>query len=233
MEPWEEEGPEVVKRFMYVNRKAPYGTIYALENLEVGEQSPHTDLAPDVSADAIMAHVVEGVRILRRGGIPEPVVEFAYTHHGTSLIEFFWHKYQERNQEESAPNGRDESFFRYPGMSPRTKETAILMLVDAIEAAGRTVDPPTKANFEEMVRRIVFGKLGQGQLDRSGLTMEDLRVISTRIAETLTSVYHKRIRYPWQDQAEREDGGAPEAPDDTGSPSPAPAEEATQPMEER
>ncbi|MFW6051675.1 MAG: HDIG domain-containing metalloprotein, partial [Myxococcota bacterium] len=65
---------------------------YFVENLEPGERSPHEDLDPDVSADAIMAHVVEGTRILRHGGIPEPVVEFAYTHHGTSVIEYFWHK---------------------------------------------------------------------------------------------------------------------------------------------
>jgi len=171
---------------------------YFVENLEEGERSPHADLAPDVSADAIMAHVVEGVNILRRGGLPEPVVEFAYTHHGTSVIEYFWHKCLEQGN----PKNLDENSFRYPGMRPRTKETAILMLIDSIEAASRTIDPPTVEKFEEMVSRIVFVKLKQGQLDESGLTLEDLRIITARIAETLTKSHHKRIKYPWQARSE-------------------------------
>jgi hypothetical protein len=172
---------------------------YFVENLEEGEQSPHNNLPPDVSADAIMAHVVEGVNILRRGGLPEPVVEFAYTHHGTSVIEYFWHKCLEQGN----PKNLDENAFRYPGMRPRTKETAILMLIDSIEAASRTIDPPTIEKFEEMVSRIVFVKLKQGQLDESGLTIDDLRVITARIAETLTKSHHKRIKYPWQARSER------------------------------
>ncbi|MEM9195792.1 MAG: HDIG domain-containing metalloprotein, partial [Myxococcota bacterium] len=172
---------------------------YFVENLEDGEESPHKGLDPDVSADAIMAHVVEGVNILRKGGIPEPVVEFAYTHHGTSVIEYFFHK----SLEAGNPRNLTENWFRYPGMRPRTKETAILMLIDSIEAASRTIDPPTAENFEEMVQRIVFVKLKQGQLDESGLTMDDLRILVSRISETLTKVHHKRIKYPWQKRKEQ------------------------------
>ena len=176
---------------------------YFIENLDPGEVSPHEGLDPDVSADAIMAHVVEGVRILREGRIPEPVVEFAYTHHGTSVIEYFWHKCLGQGN----PKQLGESFFRYPGMRPRTKETAILMLIDAIEAASRTIDPPEREKFEEMVNRILFVKLRQGQLDESGLTVEDLRVISKRLVDMLVKMNHHRIRYPWQDAKER--GEAP------------------------
>ena len=171
---------------------------YFVENLQPGEATPHREIPPDLSADAIMAHVVEGVNILRRGGIPEPVVEFAYTHHGTSVIEYFWHK----TLSEGNPRERDESFFRYPGMRPRTKETAILMLVDSIEAASRTIDPPERDKFEEMVQRIIFVKLRQGQLDESGLTMLELRTISSRIVDSLCSIYHSRIKYPWQEKKE-------------------------------
>ena len=170
-----------------------------VENLARGEQTPHASYEPDVSADAIMAHVVEGTNILRRGGIPEPVVEFAYTHHGTSVIEYFWHKTLEAGN----PKNRDESFFRYPGMRPRTKETAILMLVDSIEAASRTIDPPERDKFEEMVQRIVFVKLRQGQLDESGLTLADLRTLTTQLVDTLCNVHHSRIRYPWQDRKDK------------------------------
>ena len=172
---------------------------YYIENLGTGETSPHDALSPHVSADAIMAHVVEGVRLLREGGIPEPVVEFAYTHHGTGVIEYFWHKCLE----EGNPEGLDESFFRYPGMRPRTKETGILMIVDAVEAASRTVDPPTREGFDAAVQRIVSVKMRQGQLDESGLTFEELRLISEKITDTLCSIHHTRIKYPWQDREER------------------------------
>ncbi|HEU4406634.1 MAG TPA: HDIG domain-containing protein, partial [Polyangiaceae bacterium] len=142
---------------------------YFVENLAPGERTPHADLEPHVSADAIMAHVVIGTRLLREGGVPEEVVEFAYTHHGTQLVEFFWHKCLEQGN----PKNLTEKHFRYPGMKPQTKETAILMLIDSIEAAGRTIDPPDRDKFEEMIKRVVFTKLKAGQLDESGLTMED------------------------------------------------------------
>ena len=173
---------------------------YYVENLVAGEPSPHADLEPDVSADAIMAHVVEGVRILREGGIPEPVVEFAYTHHGTSVIEYFWHKCLEAGN----PKGLSDAAFRYPGMRPRTKETAILMLIDAIEAAARSVEEPSPEKCEGVVQRVTNVKLRQGQLDESGLTMEDLRVLQSTLIDTLCNVYHNRIKYPWQDKEEGE-----------------------------
>jgi hypothetical protein len=172
---------------------------YFVENLAHGERTPHDDLAPEVSADAIMAHVVMGTKILRQGGIPEPVVEFAYTHHGTQVVEFFWAKCKESGN----PKGLTQEHFRYPGMKPQTKETAILMLVDSIEAASRTIFPPEQKKFEEMIQRVVFTKLTSGQLDESGLTLEDLRVITGRMASTLVNMYHGRIKYPWQREQER------------------------------
>lgn len=178
---------------------------YYVENLVAGEATPHADLEPDVSADAIMAHVVEGVRILREHGIPEPVVEFAYTHHGTSVIEYFWHKCLEAGN----PKGLSDAAFRYPGMRPRTKETAILMLIDAIEAAARSVEEPTREKFEGVVQRVTNVKLRQGQLDESGLTLEDLRILQSTLTDTLCNVYHNRIKYPWQDQDEETQAALP------------------------
>ncbi|MCC6213912.1 MAG: HDIG domain-containing protein [Polyangiaceae bacterium] len=167
---------------------------YFVENLGPDEPSPHEGLDPDVSADAIMAHVVVGTRTLREAGVPESVTEFAYTHHGTQLVEYFWNKCQQTGN----PKNLKEVSFRYPGMKPQTKETAILMLVDSIEAASRTVDPPGRAAFENMVQRVIFTKLLSGQLDESGLDMQDLRVIAARMTDTLVNMNHHRIKYPWQ-----------------------------------
>jgi len=178
---------------------------YFVENLEPDEKSPHATLDPAVSADAIMAHVVEGTRILRDAGIPEPVVEFVYSHHGTSLIEFFWHKSQKGDN----GKGLSEDAFRYPGMRPRTPETAILMLVDTIEAAAHTIELPSREKLSELVEHMIFVKLKQGQLDVSGLTIEDLKKLSWQITDTLWRVYHSRIRYPWQDSKEKSADATP------------------------
>ncbi len=190
---------------------------YFIENLTRGERSPHEDLEPDVSADAIMAHVVEGTRILREGRVPEAVVEFSYTHHGTSIIEYFWHKCLAQGN----PKGLTEESFRYPGVRPRTRETAILMLIDSIEAGARTVDPPTREKFLEMVQRVIFVKLHQGQLDESGLSVSDIRTLSTHITDALVNAYHKRIRYPWQDAHDRGEAPLP-VPAGDGARSPVP-----------
>jgi cyclic-di-AMP phosphodiesterase PgpH len=196
---------------------------YFVENLQPGESSPHQDLEPDVSADAIMTHVVVGAKILRNGGIPEPVVEFCYTHHGTQVVEFFWHKCKEQGN----PKGLTQEHFRYPGMKPQTKETAILMLVDSIEAASRTIWPPDQKKFEEMVQKVMFTKLQSGQLDESGLTIEDLRTMTGRMASTLVNMYHGRIKYPWQREAEqRATATVTPIPAPVALASPAPAEPA-------
>ena len=181
---------------------------FFIENLG-GDRSPHDDLQPEVSADAIMAHVVLGTKILRDGNVPEPVVEFAYTHHGTQTVEYFWNKYQDTVQARLDAGEElevlEERHFRYPGMKPMTKETAILMLVDSIEAASRTIQPPEHDRFEEMIRRIVFHKLKSGQLDRSGLSIVDLRIMTERMAQALVNMYHGRIKYPWQRKKEQEE----------------------------
>jgi hypothetical protein len=195
---------------------------YFVENLAPGERSPHDDLEPEVSADAIMAHVVMGTKILREARIPEPVVEFAYTHHGTQVVEFFWHKCREHGN----PRELTEEHFRYPGMKPQTKETAILMLVDSIEAASRTIWPPEMKKFEEMIQRVVFTKLSAGQLDESGLTLDELRVITTRMASTLVNIYHGRIKYPWQREAADRTGTTPQPATEPARDTPAVAAEA-------
>jgi putative nucleotidyltransferase with HDIG domain len=169
------------------------GPEYFIEN-QAGGPNPHDDLKPVESAGRIFRHITEGARILRSEGIPEDVVEFCYSHHGTSLLEYFWHK----NMADGNPDNLAEKDFSYPGHKPSTRETGILMVVDAIEAAARTVDVPEKAKFQTLVQQIIFSKLSQGQLDETGLTVADLKIISNTIVDTLVNMYHARIKYPWQ-----------------------------------
>jgi hypothetical protein len=130
------------------------------------------------------------------------VVEFAYTHHGTALVEYFWNKCLQGGN----PKELDAKAFRYPGMRPQTRESAIVMLVDSIEAASRTIDPPERDAFESMIQRIVFTKLKDGQLDDSGLEMHDLKVVVNRMADTLVNMHHHRIKYQWQAKRAQEFG---------------------------
>lgn len=169
---------------------------FFIEN-QGGEKNPHDELTPYDSARAIFSHVIDGVKLLRKERVPEDVIEFSYSHHGTSILEYFWYK----NLKQGNPEKLSEIDFSYPGNKPTTRETAILMIVDAMEAAARTVEKPDKAKFESLLQRIVFGKMAQGQFDESGLTMHDLRIVITTIIDTLVSMYHARIKYPWQEES--------------------------------
>jgi cyclic-di-AMP phosphodiesterase PgpH len=167
---------------------------YFIENLAGGEASPHDALPPPISCDAIFAHVTEGVRVARRHGLHERVIDFMHMHHGDGLLEYFWVKCQEQGN----PERLSEEDFRYPGVKPDSRETAILAICDAVEAASRTLRTPDAQAIEGLVQRIVYGKLHLGQLDDSGLTVADLRVISNSLMETIKHAHHGRIQYQWQ-----------------------------------
>ncbi len=167
---------------------------YFIENLEPGETSPHDQLPPEVSCDAIFAHVTEGIVAARRAGLHERVVDFMHMHHGNGVLEYFWGKTKELGN----PAGLSIEQFRYPGHPPQSRETAILAICDAVEAASRTLKKPDAASIDSLVQRIVYGKLHLGQLDESGLSMSDLRRISDSLRETIRHANHGRIEYPWQ-----------------------------------
>lgn len=168
---------------------------YFIENqTALAITNPHDDIDPEVSADCIFDHVLEGTELLRKHRVPEAIVEFAYTHHGTGLLDYFWF----RNMQAGNPKELREKSFRYPGMRPRNRETGILMIVDGIEAASRTIKEPLKHKFEGLVERIIYGKLAQGQLDKCGLSLEDLKTINVTLVDLLVNMFHARIEYPWQ-----------------------------------
>jgi hypothetical protein len=167
---------------------------YFIENLEAGETSPHDQLPPEVSCDAIFAHVTDGIVNARKAGLHERIVDFMHMHHGNGVLEYFWAKCREQGN----PHDFTIEDFRYPGHPPQSRETAILTICDAVEAASRTLKKPDAAAIDALVQRIVYGKLHLGQLDESGLSMSDLRRISDSLRETIRHANHSRIEYPWQ-----------------------------------
>ncbi|MCP4197233.1 MAG: HDIG domain-containing protein [Proteobacteria bacterium] len=189
---------------------------YFIEN-QAGGPNPHDELEPIESASRIFRHVTDGTNLLRSEGVSEDIVEFAYSHHGTSLLEYFWYKVMAAGNLDEL----SERDFSYPGHKPTTRETGIIMMVDAIEAAARTVDLPEKTAFQNLVQQIVFSKLSQGQLDESGLSLADLRVVVNTIVDALVNMYHARIKYPWQQTG------------DTGKTTTAEIEQPTEPVKEQ
>ena len=184
---------------------------YFIENQQPGE-NPHEKLKPSMSALVIAAHVKEGVQLGREQGLPEVVIEFIGSHHGTSLIEFFYRKAQEQDGEENV----DEADYRYPGPRPQTNEQAIVMLADSVEAASRSLDKPTPRRLQSLIDGIFASRVADGQLDHSTLTFADLSRIGETFHSLLCGIYHFRVKYPDQDEAPEAggdgvaEGGEPE-----------------------
>lgn len=149
-------------------------------------------LTPGLSSLLITAHVKEGIRLAEEEGLPEEIVRFIPMHHGTSLIHHFYLKALEEYQSEHV----EEAKYRYPGPKPQSRETAIVMLADACEAASRTLDDPAPGRIAEMVSRIINNKFIDGQLDEANVTLKDLRAIADSFTATLGTALRHRIRYP-------------------------------------
>ncbi len=172
---------------------------YFVENLPYGESNPHDKLGPHLSSLILQQHVKKGEELARRFGLPEPIVEIIREHHGTSLMTFFWHKAKDRGQ-------IVDYDFRYEGPKPRSKESAIVMLADSVEAAVKALDNPNPAEIEEVIEKVIRSKLEDGQLEESPLSFRDLTEIKRTFVETLKSIFHRRIEYP---SKEREANGSP------------------------
>lgn len=199
---------------------------YFIEN-QTGK-NPHDDMPPDASADAIFAHVNGGVQLARSHGIPEAVAEFIYTHHATDRLEYFWHK----NLKAGNALGLTETDFSYTGMAPRSRETGILAICDAVEAASRTLGSSDVEAIHKLVRQIIFSKLEKGILDQSGLSLADLRKVSESLVSGVRGAMHVRVKYPWQEKDDAEQAAAaPPAATATPAAGPAQAEGATAPRE--
>lgn len=157
-----------------------------------GAVDMHQLLTPLESAQAIIAHVAEGEAIARKYHLPEPIIAVIHEHHGTTPVYYFYRKELELKKKEEV----DEGQFRYPGPKPRTKESAILMICDSVEAASRSIDALSEESLVEMVDRIVAEKAEDGQFEDCPLTFEELSRIKKTLVKTLSLTYHGRIKYP-------------------------------------
>ena len=156
-----------------------------------GDYNYHAKLKPEESAKFIRSHVTDGIKLARRNNIPSVVSDFILTHHGTSLIYYFYHEYKQQRGE--VP---DEEAFRYPGPNPSTKEETICMMADAIEAASRTLKEYTSQTISELIDTIVQKQMEGGQFRNSPLSFKEIEIVKEVFRTKLANIYHARIEYP-------------------------------------
>jgi len=194
---------------------------YFVEN-QAGGPNKHDKLSPAMSLLIVVGHVKDGVELAREFALPPRVLHFVEAHHGTTLVEFFFHRAKNqavqaaanllRGRDGGKDGGRDradprdgddgdayvpdEFEYRYPGPKPRTKEVAILMIADAVESASRAMADPTPGRIDALVRAIANKRLLDGQFDDCELTLRDLHAIVESVSRTVSSMYHGRVAYP-------------------------------------
>ena len=154
----------------------------------------HKELDPLKSATIIIGHVTEGVALAKEHKLPSQIIDFIITHHGTSRVEYFYHKYKKQQGEEKAV--KNEHLFRYPGPKPFNKETAILMMCDAVEAASRSLDDYTAESIGNLVDKIIDSQFKNGQFDYSNLTLQEISQAKSILKAKLQNIYHTRVKYP-------------------------------------
>jgi putative nucleotidyltransferase with HDIG domain len=173
---------------------------YFIEN-QAGATNRHANLAPAMSTLIIIGHVKDGVDLGRQHHLPDRIIDLIEQHHGTTLVEYFYHEANRRNDGNPDAAVVQESAFRYPGPKPQTREAGILMIADAVESASRTLSEPTPARIEGLVRDIIEKRLHDGQFDECGLTLREIGEIRESLIKSLIGIYHGRVKYPEQRSA--------------------------------
>ncbi|MGB3242793.1 MAG: HDIG domain-containing metalloprotein, partial [Candidatus Omnitrophota bacterium] len=177
--------------------KIPKASYYS-EN-EMGAGSKHAKLTPSMSALIISKHVKEGLEMAEKYKLNSAIRNFISQHHGDSLISFFYQKAIEKAEEETTVNERD---FRYPGPKPQTKEAAIVLLADTVEAASRTLDEPTPSSVRNLVKKVINNKFVDEQMDECDLTLQDIHKIAESFVRVLMGIFHTRLDYPEEEEKE-------------------------------
>ncbi len=157
---------------------------------QITSVNPHDDLPPRESAKIIIDHVIQGIEIARKNNLPDRIIDFLRTHHGTTLVFYFYKRQQELEGEANEDN------FRYPGPIPFSKETAILMMSDAVEAASKSLKNPTYVVIDEFVEKIVKGQMQAHQFLNANITLKEIEKVKKVLKQKLTNIYHLRVEYP-------------------------------------
>jgi hypothetical protein len=168
---------------------------YFAENQD-GGFNKHEKITPQMSALILVSHVKDGVELAKEEKLPQLIIDGIREHHGTSVMAYFYQKALETDSHSSV--NKDD--FRYPGPRPRSKETGLLMCADSVEAAVRSLKDPTPASIRNMVTKLIDLRAQEGELDQSGITLNDLNLIKEKFISILTGIYHKRIAYPGQEE---------------------------------
>ena len=164
---------------------------FYIENQYDGH-NPHDEFVPMVSAKIIKDHVIKGIQMGKKYRLPKEIIEFIEQHHGTTQIQYFYQKALEFEEEDVI----DHSLYTYEGPMPSTKEIAIVMLADSVEAAVRSLKKPNQRMISDLIEKIIQKKIGGGQLNNSGLTLSEIQAIQSSFVANLTSAFHERIEYP-------------------------------------
>lgn len=165
--------------------------MYFIENQANG-MNPHDEMSFDESASIIISHVIKGIEIAKKNNLPEQIIDFIRTHHGTSITGYFYRSFQNAYPEEKI----DESKFHYPGPIPFSKETAVLMMADSVEAASRSLKKYDAESIDALVEKIINTQIEQNQYANSDITFKDINTLKKIFKKKLMNVYHVRVEYP-------------------------------------
>jgi putative nucleotidyltransferase with HDIG domain len=176
--------------------------LFFIENQPPSQVDPHDDLKPEASAEKIIRHVADGLTLARKYRLPRRLQDFIAEHHGTLITRYQYNRAVQAA--EKSKSRLDEEKFHYPGPAPRSKETALLMFADGVEARARAERPANDEEIRILVRSVVEGRQREGQLDDAPLSQRDLTNIIDSFVATLRNTYHPRLEYPKEPPASQE-----------------------------
>lgn len=168
-----------------------YASAYFIENQSTGV-NPHDELGYEESADIIISHVIKGIELAKKHNLPEQIIDFIRTHHGTTKTQYFLRMFKKENVLEEI----DENVFEYPGPIPFSKETAVLMMADSVEAASRSLKAYDNESITNLVEGIIDSQVSQNQFVNTNITFNDISEIKKMFIKKLMNIYHVRIEYP-------------------------------------
>lgn len=164
--------------------------LFFVENLPQNMTSPHQLLSPQESAEIIIGHVTHGVSILQEHQMPQSIIDVCRQHHGTTTVKYFYYQAKKENPDVSI------DLFKYPGPVPQSKEIAVIMIADSVEAASRSLKEHTLEAIDELVSKIIQGKIDENQFCQTALTVHELKIVKESLIQGLASMFHTRVKYP-------------------------------------